>query len=287
MPAVAGGARRLLLAGRIVHPVPSLLNALVVGAIALVAGAAPGQASALAVAMLGFQASIGAINDVVDVEHDRVARPDRPLVAGVVDAREAVAVALVGGAFGLVISAANGLPVLVVGAAGYACGLAYDLWLRGRGLGWACYAAAFPLLLCWTWLASTGSLPPGSALLLPVAALAGPTIHLANGLADLDADEATGVVGLAGHLGPRRAPIALAALTTVVHALAWSVLLLGTAQLDVALAAASAASIAAALGVAGSWQPDPRARELGWLLQAVAMAALAVACLATLASAPA
>jgi 4-hydroxybenzoate polyprenyltransferase len=281
--AAAGGARRLLLAARVVHPVPSLLVALVAVAIALVAGAALQRAALMGVAMLGFQASIGAVNDVVDLEHDRVARPDRPLVVGAVDTWAAIAVALAGGALGLVISAAFGAAVLVAGAAGYACGLAYDLWLRERGLGWACYAAAFPLLLCWTWLAAAGSLAPGSALLLPLAALAGPTIHLANGLADLDTDAAIGSAGLADSLGPRRGRIALVVLTVIVHALAWGVLLLAPDLPGPALVAGATASIVAALGVLGSCQSEARSRELGWLLQAVALAILAVAILASLA----
>jgi 4-hydroxybenzoate polyprenyltransferase len=297
MPAAAGGARRIgtggahrvLLSLRVVHPVPSLINALVVAAIALVASADAGEAALLGLAMFGFQASIGAVNDVVDLEHDRVARSTRPLVVGLIDTRTAIAMALAGAALGLVISAAFGAAVLVAGSAGHACGLAYDLRLRDRGLGWACYAAAFPLLLCWTWLAAAGSLPPGSALLLPLAALAGPTIHLANGLADLEADATAGVAevaGLAGRLGPRRAPIVLTILTAFVHALAWGVLLLGPVRADLAVVVALAASIVAALGVAGSWRQDARSRELGWLLQAVAMGVLAVACLATLAAAP-
>ncbi len=78
----------------------------------------------------------------------------------------------------------------------------------------------------------------------------------------------------------------LTILTAIVHALAWGALLLGPVRPDLAVVAALAASILAALGVAGSWQQDARSRELGWLLQAVAMGVLAVACLATLAAAP-
>jgi 4-hydroxybenzoate polyprenyltransferase len=267
--------------------VPSLINAVVVAAIALVAGGEVRDAALLALAMLGFQASVGTTNDIVDLDHDRVARPGRPLVVGLIDTRTAIAIALAGAVVGLAISATFGGPVLLAGAAGLACGLAYDLWLRARGLGWICYAVAFPLLLCWTWLAVTGSFPPDPALLLPLAALAGPTIHLANGLADVEGDAATGAPGLAARLGPGRARIALAVMTGIVHALAWAVLLIGPAPSDVALGAAAFASATAALGVAGSWRPDPRSRELGWLLQAVAIGILAVACLATLSHAPA
>ena len=66
------------------------------------------------------------------------------------------------------------------------------------GAGWLCFAAALPLLLAWTWLAAAGSLPPGWPFLLPLAALAGPALHLANSLVDVDSDAQTGR-GQPGH----------------------------------------------------------------------------------------
>ncbi len=48
---------------------------------------------------------------------------------------------------GLGLSLSLGPEVLLVGAAGYACGIGYDVWLRTRQLAWLAFAAAFPLLL--------------------------------------------------------------------------------------------------------------------------------------------
>jgi 4-hydroxybenzoate polyprenyltransferase len=178
---------------------------------------------------------------------------------------------------GLVISAGFGLPALILGAAGYGCGLAYDLVMRRRGLGWLCYAGAFPLLLAWTWMAAAGSLPPGWPLLLPLAALAGPTIHLANSLVDLDADEQAGAASLATSLGEDRAPLVLTILTASIYVLAWVILVWLADPPTAALLTAAAATVCAGLGVSRSWRSGSRAREQGWLLQAAGLALLAVA----------
>jgi 4-hydroxybenzoate polyprenyltransferase len=268
--------RRVVLALRVIHPLPSTLNSALVLALAIVAGAPPVEAGLLGFAMLGFQASIGALNDVADADRDQLAKPTKPIPAGVIDSRGATIVAVAGAAVGLAISAGFGLPVLILGAAGYGCGLAYDLVMRRRGQGWICYAGAFPLLLAWTWMAAAGSLPPGWPLLLPLAALAGPTIHLANSLVDLDADQRTGVTSLATSLGEDRAPLVLTILTASIYVLAWVILLWTMYPPTAALLAASAATLCAGLGVSLSWRSATRAREQGWLLQATGLALLAV-----------
>lgn len=269
---------RLAIQGlRIVHPLPSALNAALVIAIATVAGASLTEAGLLGLAMLGFQASIGALNDVVDADRDRIAKPMKPIPAGAIDGRGATIVAVAGAAMGLVISAGFGPLVLILGAAGYGCGLAYDLVLRQRGLGWLCFAGAFPLLLVWTWVAAAGSLPPGWPILLPLAALAGPTIHLANSLVDLDADAQTGVASMATRLGEDRAPVVLAIATTAIYAMAWVILTWFAGPPTAALLTAAAATLCAGLGVSLSWRSAARAREQGWLLQATGLALLAVA----------
>ena len=224
----------------IVHPLPSLINGLLVVTLAALAGAGIEEVFMLGVAMLGFQGSIGALNDAVDVDRDRLAKPDKPIPAGDFDRRGALVVALVGGAIGITISAAHGPAVLLAGALGYGCGLAYDLGLRERGLGWACFAVAFPLLLAWTWLAAAGSLPPSWALLVPLAALAGPAIHLANSLADVDADIRADVPSLARSLGRARAVRILAILTSIVQLLAWAILLSEGASVATIVIAAAA-----------------------------------------------
>ena len=250
---------------------------MLVVALAILAGSPAIVAASLGAAMLGFQVSIGAFNDVLDADRDRLTKPDKPIPAGAIDRVSATLIGTAGGAVGLGISAAFGLPVLVLGAAGYACGLAYDLGASHRGWGWICFAAAFPLLLAWTWVAAAGSLPPAWPLLLPLAALAGPSIHLANSLVDIDADERAGARSLATALGRDRSRTALAILTFTVYGLAWAILFLTQDPPLAALVVAGAATLLAGLGVGLSWRPAPRARAWGWLLQASGLALLAVA----------
>ena len=270
--------RRAVLGLRVIHPLPSALNAALVIALAIVADASLLEAGLLGLAMLGFQASIGALNDIVDADRDRLGKPTKPIPAGLIGSRGATIVAVAGAAVGLVISAGFGLPVLILGAAGYGCGLAYDLVMRRRGLGWLCFAGAFPLLLAWTWMAAAGSLPPGWPLLLPLAALAGPTIHLANSLVDLEAD-ATGWGDQPGDVA-RRGPCAARADDPQhrrIYVLAWVILRWLADPSTAALAVAAAATLCAGLGVSLSWRSATRAREHGWLLQATGLALLAVA----------
>jgi 4-hydroxybenzoate polyprenyltransferase len=185
---------------------------------------------------------------------------------------------------GLLVSAALGLPVVLVGAAGYACGLAYDLVMRRAGLGWLCYAAAVPLLLAWPWLAAAGCLPPGRPLLLPVAALAGPTLHVANSLVDAGSDDPAARPSLATRLGPRRARVTLTALMALVLALAWLTLASMAGVGAPAVIGGLTATITAAAGVALSWRDEPKAMESGWLLQAIGLAAMAAAWLSSVAA---
>jgi geranylgeranylglycerol-phosphate geranylgeranyltransferase len=250
---------------------------MLVVALASIAGASAAVALTLGVAMLALQMAIGAINDSSDVEQDRIAKPWKPIPAGVISAATTTRLGIVSACIGLGISALFGPLVLLLGAAGLACGLAYDTVLGRRGVGWLCYAAAFPLLLAWTWLAAAGSLPPGWPLLLPLAAIAGPTIHLANSLVDVEADERSGAGSLATRLGRPRALRALSVLSFLIWGLAWLVLLsLPGLPVEAALAAASASAMAG-VGLLSSWQSAGRMRQAGWLLQAVALALLAVA----------
>lgn len=275
-------AWRALLAMAVVHPAPSTLNAVLVAILALIAGGEPSTAGVLAVAMLGFQFSIGALNDIADEEADHPWKPRKPIPAGLIPRELAITVVVLGALVGLGISASFGIAVLVTGAAGYASGVAYDVVMRRMGLGWLCFAAAFPLLLAWTWLAAAGSLPPGWPFLLPIAALAGVALHLANSLVDVDSDARADRPSLATQLGPRGARVALAILMATILLLSWATLTSVGAPSSLSVAAALVATATTALGVGLSWQESPRAHEAGWLLQATGLATLSSAWLASM-----
>jgi hypothetical protein len=71
----------------------------------------------------------------------------------------------------------------------------------------------------------------------------------------------------------------------VILVLAWATLASVANFSGLAVIVALLATMAAALGVALSWQEASKAREAGWLLQAVGLATMAVAWLASMAGA--
>jgi 4-hydroxybenzoate polyprenyltransferase len=257
----------------LLHPFPSAVNAILVFALFLLAGGAISGAFALAAGMLGLQVAIGVVNDLADQRADAATKPGKPLPSRLVSRRTAIVVAIVCMAVGLAAYAVHGALPFVLGLAMLGCGLAYDLGLKARGLGWLCYAVAFPLLPLSTWLAASGSLPPRPELLLPVAALAGPTLQLANGLVDLERDQRAGVRSLALWLGRRDSIVALAALTVGVYGIGW-VSLLGGQGVAASLGVVLLASLSAGTGVYLSANERPDRRERGWQLQVVGIALL-------------
>jgi len=265
---------RWLRAVRLIHPFPSLLDAVVTGAFAVLAGGSPAIAATLAAAMFCLQASIGSANDVVDAASDSRARAAKPIPAGLVRRRTAGVVALLAGLAGLALAARFGPAVSLVALLGYGLGLAYDLRLKRTRWSWLAYALALPLVPAFAWLGAGAGLPPRFPVLAALALLAGTALAVANGLVDVEGDAATGSAGLAGALGRRRALGVIvacdAAVVVLVALTAWSprpqpplVMLLGAV-----LCAAGARSSAS--------QVDWR-RRLGWELQAVAVAVVAVA----------
>ncbi|MEA2676191.1 MAG: hypothetical protein QOJ81_332, partial [Chloroflexota bacterium] len=206
---------------------------------------------------------------------DRGAKPWKPVAAGIVCRRAATVIALVAGGGGLALAAtAAGLPSLAMAAAMLACGLIYDAWLKPTAWAWLCFSVAFAILPVYAWHGVTGQLPPRPEFLLPLAALAGPLIQLSNGLADLERDAASGIRTLATRLGRRGSLLVMAALLLVVHGLAWLTLagLNATTLLPVALASGVALG-----GLALSAARRPAWREVGWMVQACAIALLGLA----------
>ena len=190
----------------VLHPFPSCLNAILVAGLYRLAGGDLGHAALLGLGMLGIQFAIGSINDVADADADVVTKPTKPIATGLLSRTAALRIGVGCAAVGLAIYATFGAVLLVLAVLMLVIGVAYDLRLKRAGLGWLCYAAAFPLLPLSTWLAATGELPPRAALLLPVAALAGPALQLANGLVDLERDRRSGIPApvVAGSAGRER-----------------------------------------------------------------------------------
>jgi geranylgeranylglycerol-phosphate geranylgeranyltransferase len=276
-----GLAERLVGWIRLTHPFPSVLDGVVVGAVAVVAGGSPGTAARLAVAMTLLQLGIGTVNDVVDAPRDLGLKPGKPIAAGFVTSRSAIALAVLLFVLGLALAASGGAQTLGLAAVVMAIGLAYDLWLKGTVWSWLPFAVGIPLLPVFGWLGARGTLPPAFGLLIPMAILAGGALAVGNTLVDVERDRAAGLTSVAARLGPTRAS----------HLATGLFLLVGAAALSSALVVGASAGAAALVGVvaatpvaASVWSAGRPTgdRERAWQLEAVGLAALAASWVAVM-----
>jgi 4-hydroxybenzoate polyprenyltransferase len=259
--------------------------------VATLAGADPATATRLALSMLCLQASIGALNDLVDAPIDAGRKPGKPLPRGVVTRRAAWLVTVVGGGAGLALSWPSGAATLAVAAAGAGLGYLYDLRLSRGPISWLPLALALPLLPVHAWLGATGTVPPGLVTLVPAAVLAGFGLALGNGLVDVERDAASGRRGIVVALGPPTARLLSAGALGLVVVLAWLVApgavgapgALGTLR-STGVPIGGAAII---LGAAALRARSAGLRERGWELEAIGVATIGIAWLAgTAGSAP-
>lgn len=258
----------------VVHPFPSIVNAALVTGMFRLAGGDTARGVFLGLGMLGLQFAIGAINDVADADTDAATKLSKPIASGLLRRSTAGWIGIGCATVGLAVYATFGPLLLALGVAMLGIGLAYDLGLKRAGLGWLCFAAAFPLLPLSTWLAAVGQLPPRAEILLPIAALAGPALQLANGLVDLERDRASGIPAPAVRLGRRRTIALLAAMLVTVYGLAL-LSLAGRPAPTVAVATIVVAGACAAIGVRLSAAQAPALRERGWQAQVIGIALLA------------
>lgn len=211
------------------HAVPVIVVMAATAAFAVIAaGGWPGSwpFARLLGAMLGGQLAIGAVNELVDIELDRVAKPHKPLASGVVPVRGARVMAAAGIMAMVPLSATFGGRSLVLCSLGTGLGIAYSLWFKRSMWSWLPYALALPLLPIWVW-AALGDVPPGLWAVYPVGLPAVLAVQVAQSLPDIAGDRATGVRTLAVAVGEARA-----------RTLCW-----GTMALAAALAAALAPSL--------------------------------------------
>jgi 4-hydroxybenzoate polyprenyltransferase len=171
----------------------------------------------LLLGMLGGQLAVGALNEWCDRDADTVAKPWKPIPAGLVPASHALAITFAGIALMLVAGALLGPVELLVLAIGSGCGIVYDLGVKRTPLSWLPYLVALPLVPIWAWLVMD-SFQPQLLWLYPIGALFIVAIHLSQVLPDIAGDRGQGERGLAVVLGERWTQIALwaAALGTTV-----------------------------------------------------------------------
>jgi 4-hydroxybenzoate polyprenyltransferase len=234
--------------------------------------------------MLLLQFGIGAANDWADSAADALARPAKPIPAGLIRRPTAARIAVSAATGGLALAALAGLPTLAVAAAGLATGLVYDLRLKRTRWSWLPYAVGIPLLPVFAWIGAAGSLPAAFVVLVPIAMVAGAALAVANAVADVERDLGAGIETVATSLGLDRARLVGGALQSlVVLAALSSAALLGA---DVAwLAVTGGGSMAVLAGLVLGWHSRPTTRRHGWEVQAVGLAIMAAGWLGAVASA--
>lgn len=221
----------------------------------------------MGVGMLLYQFAIGLVNDVVDVPQDRLTKPWKPLARGPASSALAATLAAACVLSGVVLTSTLSQLAWLIGIAGLVCGLSYDLYLKRTALSWLPYALGLPLVPVWVYAASETWRP----LLwwsLPLGAVLGFALNLANEAPDAAAGRHS---GLAGKIGRRRARLtSLAAFAAVVCTL---VLLLAARS---PMAGLAAFAIGGTALVVSPWSTRCFGRDGLFGLLAVASALLTV-----------
>lgn len=235
--------------------------------------------------MLVLQASIGALNDVVDAERDAGRKSGKPIPRGLVGIVAARAVVVGGLIAGLALAAPSGPATVAVAAVGVGVGYLYDLRLSQTAWSWLPFALGVPLLPLFAWLGSQGTVPTTVVMLFPVGVIAGAGLALANALADVERDTAAGKPSAAVQLGRDRAWAIEVALLSIAAVLAIALLpvaragIPAEAQLAIRLVVVVGCLILLGAAVLVR-RSDAEWRERAWEIEAVAVAVIGAAWLA-------
>lgn len=260
---------------RACHPAPTVA----VTAIATVLAARVGRGAEsvlVSAAVLTGQLGVGWSNDLIDRHRDLAARRvDKPIVAGLVDAR------LVRGASVVALSACVPLSLWTGTVAGavhlgaVACALAYNLGLKQTRASVVPYVAAFAVLPAFATLGlDDPRWPPWWATV--TGALFGAGAHFLNALDDLELDRRTGVLGLPQRVGAGPA----LQLGVGLHAAAIGVLVTAPAG-NPSPAAGLAATLALGSVAAVVWLARCGRREDAWRMSLVTAGVAVVLLLAS------
>lgn len=185
------------------HPGPALVVTVLSLALGIATGLDPWRLALLVAAVFAGQLSVGLSNDAIDAARDRaVGRRDKPIAAGVISVRVALAVAVASAAVSLVLSAVLGIGMLIAHAVAIASAWAYNAGLKST------VVSLVPFLLSFGLFPSLATLSAADPALAPLwagiaGAVLGAAVHLTNVLPDLDDDRATGVQGFGHRIGLR------------------------------------------------------------------------------------
>jgi len=276
---------------QVTHPLPSALYVLAVAIFSLLAAGAhhtSPDASELARALVGVacaQIAIGSLNDYRDRAADALHQPNKPIARGVIASWEALALVTLATLANIGLMATLGPFAFALGLLIEGLGVAYDLWFKGTPVSGLLYAIYFPLIPLLAW-ALFGNWQPFLLWLLPIGALLGVAMNIANSLPDLEGDLASGARGLPHLLGLRRGLYAAWAAPVGVVILIWTLHLsrLAPAHLPALLVATAAGLLSVALAILLYLRkPLPVTLKVTFYVQALGVITLAGAWLAAVA----
>ncbi len=187
------------------HPIPVLFHTIAVAIFALVASWPYfnwGVIALVVVAHVAMQLSIAILNDYCDRRLDTLGKKHKPIPLGLVRSHEALMLSLLM----IVIMTLLLLPLnslaLLVSCLYLAFGQSYNLGLKSTPLSGVVFALAIPLIPLYAFV-GVGHVLPVILWIVPVAALLGVALNLANSLADIEEDAMNNAHTLAVVLGAR------------------------------------------------------------------------------------
>ena len=187
------------------HPIPVLFHTVAVAVFALVASWPHfnwGVIVLVIAAHVAMQLSIAILNDYCDRRLDILGKKQKPIPLGLVRPHEALFVGLLA----IIVMVLLLLPLnplaLLVSCVYLVLGQSYNLGLKSTPLSGVVFALAIPLIPLYAFL-GVGHVLPLILWIVPVAALLGIALNLANALPDIEEDAAHGARTLAVVLGVR------------------------------------------------------------------------------------
>lgn len=187
------------------HAVPILAVLAATAAFAFVAAWGwPGLVNLICLvgAMFGGQLAVGATNELVDVELDRLSKPYKPIPAGLVTRRGAMTLVLAGLLLMVAFSVRFSIEAFLLCALGNGTGIAYSIWFKRTVWSWIPYTVAVPLIPIWVWTA-LDAVPIRMLAIYPLAVPAVIALQLAQSMPDIKSDRSAGVRTLAVELGDK------------------------------------------------------------------------------------
>jgi 4-hydroxybenzoate polyprenyltransferase len=219
---------------RAVHPRQALAFAVVVGALVALTGRPAREVVVSAATVLVAQLILGLVNDLFDVDHDRMGGArNKPIAEGIIprgNASFAIAVLLL---LVIPLSLQNGIEAGLFVLATLPVGYVHNRWLHTTPLSWVGWSATFALLTFFVTYGGWGREADGSAPLTSfvlLCAALGLCVHFLTSLPDLVVDNQARVRHLPLRIALRTGATRLMILTIVLTVGVLAAIVYTTAQ---------------------------------------------------------